>query len=81
LICVHVLMVGACSSASALQGFSWVPEVQAAHDELVDFELRVAADSQDCLDEDLFLQVQFELETGFVDQHADQLALIAAGDA
>ena len=65
----------------ALQGFSWVPEVQAAHDELVDFELRVAADSQDCLDEDLFLQVQSELETEFVEQHADQLALIAAGDA
>lgn len=65
----------------ALQGFSWVPEVQAAHDELVEFELRVASDSQDCADEDLFLQVQLELETEFVEQHADQLALIAAGDA
>lgn len=65
----------------ALQGFSWVPEVQAEHDALVAFELRVAADSQDCADEDLFLQVQLELETEFVETHADQLALIAAGDA
>lgn len=65
----------------ALQGFSWVPEVQANHDELVAFELRVAADSQDCLDEGLFAQVQFELETDFVQAHADQFALLAAGDS
>ena len=64
----------------ALQGFSWVPEVQAEHDDLVAFELRVAADSRECGDEDLFNQVQFELETEFVQAHADQLALIAAGD-
>ena len=64
----------------ALQGFAWVPEVQAEFDELIDFELLVAADSQSCADQDLYDRVQFELETEFVEQHADQLALIAAGD-
>lgn len=65
----------------ALQGFSWVPEVQAEVDELTQFELLVAADSAECADEDLLNQVQFELETEFVAQHADQLALIRAGEA
>lgn len=62
----------------ALQGFSWVPEVQADYDDLVAFELRVAADSKDCADEELFQQVRTELETEFVEAHADQLALIVA---
>ena len=72
---------GFLEDVGALQGFAWVPDVQAEFDELIAFELQVAADSVECSDEELILEVQFEYETEFVEAHADQLALIAAGDA
>jgi len=64
-----------------LRGFSWIPEIRAEYEEPVAFGLLVAADSQDCLDQDLFSQVQPELETELVQAHAGQLALLASGDS
>ena len=62
----------------ALQGFSWVPEIQSEFDQLINFELTVAGDSADCLDEELLEEVQFELERDFVEEHIAQLAVLSA---
>jgi len=63
----------------AMQGFSWVPAVQEDYDRLIEFELRIAAASAECDDVELRREVRLELETAFVEEHAGQLALIAAG--
>jgi len=65
----------------AFQGFAMVPSLQAELDDLIDFELAVAGHDADCGDEDLYRQVQLEFEQQFVEQHAEQLELIASGEA
>lgn len=66
---------------AVLRSFSWIPDIRAGYEGLVASELLAATDSQDCLDEDLFSQVQCDLETEFVQAHAGQLAHLASGDS
>jgi len=65
----------------ALQGFSMVPALQAELDELITFELDVAGRSYECAERDTLRNVRLELEQEFVETHADQLALIVAGES
>lgn len=67
--------------AGAFQGFAMVPALQVELDELIDIELSISRLSYDCTDRDLYRQVQLEVEQAFVEEHADQLALIRSGEA
>jgi hypothetical protein len=67
--------------AGAFQGFSMSPSLQAELDEAIERELVVAQHDAECYDDELILDVVFEYEQAFVEQHAEQLALIASGDA
>ena len=65
----------------AFKGFALVPSLQAELDELIEFELAVAAHDAECADEDAYTEVRLEYEQQFVERHAEQLALIATGEA
>lgn len=68
-------------SNGAFGGFAMVPGLQAELDELIQFELTVAAHDASCADADTYVEVAFEYEEAFVQEHAAQLELIAAGEA
>jgi len=65
----------------AFQGFAMVPSLQVELDELIELELAVAGHDSDCANEELYREVQLEFEQEFVEQHAEQLELIASGEA
>lgn len=68
-------------SNGAFGGFAMVPGLQAELDELIAFELTVAGHDASCADTDTYVDVAFEYEEAFVEAHAAQLELIAAGEA
>ena len=67
--------------AGAFQGFSMSPSLQAELDEAIERELVVAQRDAECWDHDLVEGVLFEYEQAFVEQHSEQLALIASGNS
>jgi|GEM_PF-1871623 len=67
--------------AGAFRGFALTPDLQVELDALIERELAVAVRNLECADIDTFIEVQVEYEQGFVEEHAAQLELIAAGEA
>lgn len=63
----------------ALQGFSLVPGLSDELDDLIELELTVARADFNCADTDVYDEVRFEVETAFVEEHADLIALAATG--